>query len=146
MSLPRPIRRPGYIGKHMARCKVKNTLKPARREELTVSLISWMDGFTHEALETYIRIQVVFMRFNLGSYSCSSCSHNWCRDLPVSVHRVPLIYWLWGKPVRWERKTSPMQPGREGNASNKNGCGTTHTGKTKQNVLIWSWVTLKHIT
>lgn len=33
--------------------------------------------------------------------------------------------------MRWERKTSPMQPGREGNASNKNGCGTTHTGKNK---------------
>lgn len=46
MSLPRPIRGSGYIGKYMARCKVKNTLKPARREELTVSLISWMDGFT----------------------------------------------------------------------------------------------------
>lgn len=98
-----------YFGKHMARWKVNNTVIPARKQELTVSLdIIDSNGLTHEAGDMRIRIQVVFMRFNL--MGCNSCS----RDL-----LSPCTQCLWfidyevGLRER-ERKTSPMQPTERG--------------------------------
>lgn len=81
----------------------------ARKQELTVSLdIIDSNGLKHEAGDMHIRIQVVFMRFNLmGSNSCS-------RDL-----LSPCIQCLWfidyevGLRER-ERKTSPMRPTERG--------------------------------
>lgn len=99
---------------HMARWKVNSTANWARRAGLAVSL-DITDGwfYTWGPADTRIGIQVVFMKFNLRSDSCSSCGYNQCRDY-LSALMECLWFIDYEVSLRDERGKHPLCSRRRG--------------------------------